>query len=117
MRKAYRYPCARNRQKPFGVFLAKKRLAGGNPAQHRHFAGGIQNRFAQSVGNFDRQYPNPANVALFLQDFQMIGDTVNRGDLKLLADLGDRWRETLLANRLKEEFVDRLLPAGQCESI
>jgi hypothetical protein len=104
---------AGDRQQPFGIFFAQEWFASGHSAEHRDIPGSAQNRFAQSIDDFEGAFADPANVAFLFQSFQMIGDAVGRSDFELLADLGDRRREAFFSNRLEKEIVDRLLPVGQ----
>src|SRR4030095_6057435 len=76
-------------------------------------AGGAQNRLTQSIDDLDRPLADPADIALFLQGLQVIGNAVGRGDLKLPADLRDRRGKTLFPNGLEQEIVDRFLPGSQ----
>ena len=102
-----------NSQKPLDVFFAEKRLAGRHSTKHRHFSGSRQNRLAQRIGDLDGALTDPADVAFFLQRFQMIGDAVGRGYFELLADLVDRRRKAFLPNGLEQKIVDRFLPIGK----
>jgi hypothetical protein len=43
----------------------------------------------------------------------MVGNAVGRGDLELLADLGDRRGKALFSNGLEQEIVDRFLAGRQ----
>ena len=104
---------AGNRQQPFDIFFAEKRLTGGHPAKQRDIPGSAQNRFAQGIDDFEGALADSADVAFFLQSFQMIGDAVGRSDFELLADLGDRRREAAFANGFQQKVLNRFLSVRQ----
>src|SRR5262245_22616063 len=70
-------------QKPFDVFFAEKRLAGGDSAHDRDVTNRWQNRLADGGYNLDGPLADSADITFLFQRLEVIGNAIGRGDLKL----------------------------------
>jgi hypothetical protein len=102
-----------NSQISFEVFFTEQRFTGGHLAQNWHIPGGADRRVPERIDDLDGALAYTADVTLFLQGLQMIGDAVGRSDSELSADFLNRRREAFFPNGLEQKIVDRFLPIGE----